>query len=42
MPNGILYKDGLFYPAGTNRVDGGGGILTQDGAIGIDGISFKD
>lgn len=41
MPNGIMYKDGLFYPAGTNRVDGGGGVLTQDGSIGIDGLCFK-
>lgn len=41
MPNGIMYKDGLFYPAGTNRVDGGGGVLTEDGAIGIDGLCFK-
>lgn len=41
MPNGIMYKDGLFYPAGTNRVDGGGGVLTEDGSIGIDGLCFK-
>lgn len=41
MPNGIMYKDGLFYPAGTNRVDGGGGVLTEEGSIGIDGLCFK-
>ncbi len=40
MPNGILRKDAVFYPAGTNRVDGGGGVLTSDGTIGIDGIAF--
>lgn len=41
MPNGILCKDGIFYPAGTNRVDGGGGVLTANDSIAIDGIAFK-
>ena len=40
MPNGILNLDGTFFPGGTNRTDGGGGALTEDGAMAIDGLCF--
>lgn len=40
MPNGIMQRDGCFYPAGTNRVDGGGGVLTKANTIAVDGICF--
>jgi gamma-glutamyltranspeptidase/glutathione hydrolase len=42
LPNGIMKRDNLFYPAGTNRVDGGGGVLTDSGSIAIDGICFEE
>lgn len=41
MPNGIMNINGEFFPAGCNRTDGGGGVLTEFGTIGIDGISFE-
>lgn len=41
MPNGIMKKDGQFFPGGTSRVDGGGGVLTKAGTAAIDGICFK-
>lgn len=40
MPNGILKKEGLFFPGGTSRVDGGGGVLTGSGSVCIDGLCF--
>lgn len=40
MPNGIRNEDGTFYPGGTSRVDGGGGVLTADGTMAIDGLCF--
>ena len=40
MPNGILNLDGTFFPGGTSRVDGGGGALTESGAMAIDGLCF--
>lgn len=41
MPNGIMKKDGQFYPGGTSRVDGGGGVLTAAGTTAIDGLCFE-
>lgn len=41
MPNGIMKKDGQFFPGGTSRVDGGGGVLTKDGTVAIDGLCFE-
>ena len=40
LPNGIENLDGTFFPGGTSRVDGGGGVLTESGAICIDGFCF--
>lgn len=40
MPNGIRCEDGVFYPGGTSRVDGGGGVLTKDGTMAVDGLCF--
>ena len=40
MPNGILCRDGIFYPGGTSRVDGGGGALTEAGGMCIEGLCF--
>lgn len=40
MPNGIMVRDGLFFPAGTKRTDGGGGAITSSGGIAIEGIHF--
>ena len=40
MPNGIMKKEGLFFPGGTSRVDGGGGALTKSGAICVEGLCF--
>ncbi len=40
LPNGILNIDGTFFPGGCNRADGGGGALTEDGAMAIDGLCF--
>lgn len=42
MPNGILCRDGIFYPGGTSRVDGGGGALTESGGMCIEGLSFAE
>ena len=36
-----MKKDGQFFPGGTSRVDGGGGVLTKAGTAAIDGICFK-
>ncbi len=41
MPNGIMKKEGLFFPAGTKRTDGGGGVITESGSIAIEGINFS-
>ena len=40
LPNGILKLDGTFFPGGTSRVDGGGGALSDHGAVAIDGLCF--
>lgn len=40
MPNGIRCEDGVFFPGGTNRVDGGGGVLCESGQMAIDGLCF--
>ena len=40
MPNGILCRDGIFYPGGTSRVVGGGGALTEAGGMCIEGLCF--
>lgn len=40
MPNGILKKEGFFFPGGTSRVDGGGGVLTESGAMCVEGLCF--
>ncbi len=40
MPNGILKKEGFFFPGGTSRVDGGGGVLTKSGAMCVEGLCF--
>lgn len=40
MPNGIMKLGDTFFPGGTTRVDGGGGALTESGAIAIDGLCF--
>lgn len=40
LPNGIRNENGTFLPGGTSRVDGGGGVLTEDGTIAIDGLCF--
>ncbi len=40
MPNGIMQREGLFYPAGTNRTDGGGGAITASGMTAIDGLCY--
>lgn len=41
MPNGIMKKDGAFFPGGTNRADGGGGALTEFNTVAIEGICFE-
>ena len=40
MPNGIMKRDGLLFPAGTKRTDGGGGVITQSGSMAVEGIVF--
>ena len=40
LPNGVQREHGYFLAAGTNRCDGGGGVLTESGAITMDGLSF--
>lgn len=40
--NGILKQHGRFFPAGTWRAEGGGGVLTDDFAICIDGFCFEE
>lgn len=42
MPNGVMNINGEFFPAGCNRADGGGGVLTQFGTIAMDGICFEE
>ena len=42
MPNGILKVGDTFFPGGTNRADGGGGALTESGAMAIDGLCFVE
>ncbi len=41
LPNGIRNVDGIFFPGGTSRADGGGGALTESGTIVIDGLCFQ-
>ena len=40
MPNGIMYREGKFFSAGTKRTDGGGGAITEGGSIAVEGICF--
>lgn len=40
MPNGIMASDGMFFPCGTSRTDGGGGALCASGAMAMDGLCF--
>lgn len=40
MPNGIMQRGGKLYAAGCNRTGGAGGVLSESGAIGMDGICF--
>lgn len=40
MPNGILRLGDTFFPGGTSRVDGGGGALSDCGAVAVDGLCF--
>ena len=40
MPNGIRKEGDTFIPGGTNRADGGGGALTADDTMVIDGLCF--
>ena len=40
MSNGILKKNGLFYPMASSRIDGCSGAITEDGFISLRGISF--
>ncbi len=42
MLNSVMYVDGEYYAAGTQRVDGCGGALLADGHIVLDGISQED
>lgn len=42
LPNGIQCMDGTFYPGGTCRVDGAGGVLTEAGNIAMDGMVFME
>lgn len=41
MPDGIMNKDGLFFPAGCRRTDGGGAALTEFSTVVNDGILFE-
>ncbi|MEM5780956.1 MAG: gamma-glutamyltransferase, partial [Lawsonibacter sp.] len=41
MPNGVMRMDDVFYPAGTSRVDGGGGALTEFDTVAMAGITFE-
>ena len=40
MPNGILKLEDEFFPGGTSRVDGGGGALSDCGAMAVEGLCF--
>lgn len=42
MLNSVMYVDGAYHAAGTQRVDGCGGVLLSDGHIILDGISQTD
>lgn len=42
MLNSVMYVDGQYHAAGTQRVDGCGGALLSDGHIILDGISQED
>ena len=40
--NGILRRDGLFFPASSFRAEnGGGGVLLEDDSFCVDGINFE-
>lgn len=39
MLNSVMYVDGQYHAAGTQRVDGCGGALLSDGHVVLDGIS---
>lgn len=38
MLNSVMFRDGKYYAAGTQRVDGCGGVLLKDGGMIFDGI----
>ena len=42
MLNSVMHVDGEYYAAGTQRVDGCGGALLEDGHVLLDGISQED
>ena len=42
MLNSVMYVDGEYHAAGTQRVDGCGGALLSDGHMVLDGISQED
>lgn len=42
LSNGILKLGEYYYPGGTSRAEGGGGILTGDNKICIDGFCFEN
>ena len=42
MLNSVMYVDGQYHAAGTQRVDGCGGALLSDGHVVLDGISQED
>ena len=42
MLNSVMFVDGEYHAAGTQRVDGCGGALLSDGHIVLDGISQED
>lgn len=42
MLNSVMYVDGEYHAAGTQRVDGCGGALLSDGHVLMDGITQED
>lgn len=42
MLNSVMYVDGEYHAAGTQRVDGCGGALLSDGHMVLDGIGQED
>ena len=39
MLNSVMCRDGEYYAAGTQRVDGCGGALLPDGHVVLEGVS---